>query len=100
MKLALNIPDREWFELAGRADRANTRLDDLIVSAVRGLLEDSPRRTAMGDRVHDLVLQNVPDPVIAHRLQVPVEHVRVLRRSHGLRPVKFRREEWEQELAA
>ena len=100
MKLALNIPDREWFELTGRAEKTNTRLQDLIITAVRGLLEDTPRKTTMGDRVRDLVADGIPDPVIAHRLNVPVEYVRSLRRRAGLEAVKFRREQWEQELAA
>lgn len=99
MNVTVTIPDREWYALAGRAEKSGVRVADLIGAAVRGLTADNPQRVVLRDQVQNLVENGIPDIVISHRLNVGLDHVRKVRRSLGLRPVKFRRETWEHELA-
>lgn len=100
MKVSVTIPDREWYALAGKAERAGVKIADLVTAAVVGLVNENPSRTVMRDQIQHLVEQGIPDPVIAHRLRVAIEHVRKVRRDLGLKPIRFKREQWEHELAS
>lgn len=100
MKIAVNIPDQEWYLIAGKAERAGVKISDIIGAAVRSLVADNPQRVVLRDQVQTLVEKGIPDIVISHRTHVGLDHVRKVRRELGLQPVKFRREDWEQELAS
>lgn len=99
MKITLTIPDREWYALSGKAEKSGVKIADLVAAAVVGLVHDNPSRVVLRDQVQHLVERGIPDPVIAHRLRIAVDHARKVRRELGLKPVRFRREQWEQELS-
>lgn len=98
MKVTIDIPDRDWYLIAGRAETAGVKVADLLYTAARNLVANNPERTLTRDRVAELVNQGIPDPVIAHRMSLSVAHVAELRRAAHLKPVKFRRAHWEHEL--
>lgn len=100
MKVTINIPDRDWYLMASRADKNGIKVSDLIEHAVQSITNVDPRRVLTRDQVTQLVEQGIPDPVIAHRLHLTIAHVAQIRRAAGMKPVRFRREHWEHELLA
>lgn len=98
MNITINIPDRDWYTLAEKADMTGVKISDVIVTAMRSVIDTNPRRIILSERVTELVKADVPDPVIAQRLGITVQHAAELRRAAGLKPVKFRRQDWEREL--
>lgn len=98
MNITINIPDRDWYALAEKADTSGVKISDVIVTAMRSVIGDNPRRLILSDRVIELVKAGIPDPVIAQRLSITVQHTAQIRRGAKLKPVKFRREDWEREL--
>lgn len=98
MKVTINIPDRDWYEMAGRAEKNGMKVSDLIEHAVQSITNTDPRRLLTRDHVTRMVEEGVPDPVIAHRLHLTIAHVAQIRRAAGMKPVRFRRENWDHEL--
>lgn len=99
MKIAMTIPDREWYALAGKAEKAGVKIADLVQAAIVSLVHDNPSRMVLRDQIQHLVEQGIPDPVISYRLRIAIEHVRKVRRDLGLKPIRFKREQWEKELS-
>lgn len=84
--------------MAGKAEKSGVKVADLIVTAIRSVVADNPRRIVLRDQVENLVKQGIPDPVISHRLRISITQVGSMRRALNLKPIKFRREMWEHEL--
>ena len=98
MKVTVNIPDREWFDLATEAERRGVKVGDMLAARLRGTPSSTYRPIVLRDRVTLLVEKGIPDPVIAERLGESLEVVRSVRRKAGLKPNRFRRERWEHEF--
>lgn len=100
MKVTVNIDDKDFWQLANRAERDGVKVADLLVAVFRsanGLKQFKP--VVFRDKVAELAHAGIPDPVIAHRLDASLDSVRLARRSMGIRAVRFRRELWEHEFA-
>lgn len=100
MKVTLELPDRIGWAMTDIAEKRTTTLPQLITNMILKVFTPKPSGAAptFRDRVHTEWDKGAPDPVIAHRLGEPVEAVRVARRSLGLAPRKFVREQWADEL--
>lgn len=100
VRVQVEIPDRLGWVLASRAEARGMRVGELIAGMLTNAYRPTPdgRAPSMRDRVHVEWEKGIPDPVIAHRLGERVDAVRLARRSLGLKPHKFRREQWEHEL--
>lgn len=100
MKVTVEVPDRMGWVLAGYAERRGITVGEMIA----GMLARTYRPNAEGvalsirDRVRAEWERGAPDPVIAHRLQLPTGTVAANRRALGLKAHRFRREQWEHEL--
>lgn len=100
MKVTVNVDDRDFWQLANRAEKEGVKVADVIAALFRtanGVTAFHP--VVLRDKVAELVDAGIPDPVIAHRLGEQLGQVRAARRSLGLPAVKFRREDWEHELS-
>lgn len=100
MKVTVNVDDRDFWQLANRAEREGVKVADLIAAVFRsagGVHAYHP--VVLRDKVAELVDAGIPDPVIAHRLGEPLEQVRSARRGLRLKAVRFRREQWDHELS-
>lgn len=100
MKVTVNIDDRDFWQLANRAEREGVKVADLLAAMFRtagGMKQYAP--VVFRDHVAELAHAGIPDPVIAHRLGQPLESVRAARRALGITAVKFRREHWVHELS-
>jgi len=99
MKVTVNVDDRDFWQLANRAEKEGVRVADLLAALFRTAKDvRSFRPVVFRDKVGELVERGIPDPVIAHRLGESLESVRSARRGLGLPAVRFRREAWEHEL--
>lgn len=100
MKIQVEIPDRLGWVLASRAEARGMRVGEMVAAMLVRAYRPSPegRAPSMRDRVQVEWEKGAPDPVIAHRLGERVDAVRIARRSLGLKPHKFRREQWVHEL--
>lgn len=89
---AVILPERVWGRLASAADHRGVTVADLLTVAVEGLI--ATKRRDSRERLLSEIRAGVPDPVVAHRLGVPVEAVRRERRALGMRAPKFDRRAW------
>lgn len=93
----MNLDPRDVWRLQTVAERRGVKVAAILRAAIRDAVAGEVPAT-VEDKVGDLVDRGVPDIVIARRLGVGLEYARKVRRGMGLRPVKFRREDWEHEL--
>jgi len=81
MKVVVDIPDREWAQLVGRAEEHGLRVPELLRVAIE---EAVPAERPLRVRVLELVVAGLPDAVIARELQLTNRAVSDIRRKAGL----------------
>lgn len=89
---AVILPERVWGRLASAADHRGVTVADLLTVAVEGLIRTN--RTDPRERLLSEIRSGVPDPVVAHRMGIPLEAVRQERRAMGMSAPKFDRRAW------
>lgn len=94
----ITIPLRVWGRLASQAEYRGVKVADLLVEAIEIALGKRAREVigenTLAARVAAAIRDGLPDQVIARRLGVTLESVRMCRRGMGLKPVKFVRDRW------
>lgn len=91
MKVTLDIPDREWARLVTAAEAHGVRVADLVRDGVRRAV---PAEWSAAERIVRLVVEGLPDAVIAERLGVAKQYVGRVRRRAGRPPNRFDRSAW------
>lgn len=99
MKLALNIPDRDWWQLTAVAERRGTTASEMVQHAVLGILGEETARQAAARARRDVVVEmaaaGFTDTLICERTGEHRQYVAHTRNAAGIKANRQRRSETE-----